>query len=342
MALLDIPLVSTALALIISWALFAILCSLLNEALAQIKAERGRFMRNYLFKQLQDLPNGVNWASILYLNGSINLLSREAEKPTNEISPRVFAEALINAVGSTHLVQTHKMTAAGEKAATAGEAGSAMYKNPVLADFKLATQVLNHSDMVSFFSQALASAELKAGDQPNVESAVYSNLLATIQAWFEDFTGRLTLWYKKKTRLRLFMLGCLLGLIINVDSIQLFSFFNAYPQAREAYISFYKENEADLANIADQLDSLAATPPANQLPELKTTVNQLTPVVKTADSLRQAYNLPVGLSYSVFCQSVPLQPLPIIYKLLGILLTGFAASFGAPFWFEILRKAYSK
>ena len=54
-----IPILPTAISIVICWALFAILCSLLHEAIAQLKAERGRFMKKYLFQQLQDLPNGV-------------------------------------------------------------------------------------------------------------------------------------------------------------------------------------------------------------------------------------------------------------------------------------------
>src|SRR5689334_14495244 len=103
--MLSLPIIPTAIAIVISWALFALFCSFVHEAVAQAKAERGRFMRKYLFKQLQDLPNGVNWASMLYLHGTIDLLSREANKPTNEIQPDVFAKTLIEVVGNAHIVQ---------------------------------------------------------------------------------------------------------------------------------------------------------------------------------------------------------------------------------------------
>src|SRR6476620_11255523 len=103
--MLSLSIISVAIAIIISWALFAMLCSFLHETIAQTKAERGRFMRKYLFKQLQDLPNGVNWASMLYLHGTIDLLSREANKPTNDIQPDVFAKTLVEVVSNAHIVQ---------------------------------------------------------------------------------------------------------------------------------------------------------------------------------------------------------------------------------------------
>src|SRR3954454_2130090 len=101
----SLSIISVAISLIISWALFAMLCSFIHEAIVQTKAERGRFMRKYLFKQFQDLPNGINWASLLYMHGTIDLLSREANKPTNEIQPDVFAKTLVEIVGNAHIVQ---------------------------------------------------------------------------------------------------------------------------------------------------------------------------------------------------------------------------------------------
>ena len=78
----SIPAVSIAISIVICWALFAILCSLVHEAMAQIKAERGRFMKYYLLKQFQDLPNGINWGETIYQQGNVSLLSRDERKPS--------------------------------------------------------------------------------------------------------------------------------------------------------------------------------------------------------------------------------------------------------------------
>ena len=115
----SIPFLATAIAIVISWALFAILCSLAQEAAAQVIADRGRFMRTYLLKQLQDLPNGVNWAALLYLHGSIDMMSRADNKPTSYISPDLFAKTLIEVVGNSHLVQM-QLTSLAERAERSG------------------------------------------------------------------------------------------------------------------------------------------------------------------------------------------------------------------------------
>src|SRR5260221_7926611 len=189
----SIPILATAIAIVISWALFAMFCSLIHEGIAQIKAERGRFMKKYLFAQLQDLPNGVNWASLLYQHGTIDLLSRAPEKPTNEITPPLFAETLVEVVGSAQIVsvKTAPQHARGPAAALN------VYKNPVLSQFKTSTQVLTPSAVLSFFSQAIASAESKTPANPYGtanEAEIYRQLLENIKNWYDEFTARLTLW----------------------------------------------------------------------------------------------------------------------------------------------------
>jgi hypothetical protein len=321
MNLFDIPIISIALAIIIAWALFAIFCSFVHEAIAQLKAERGRFMKYYLLKQLQDIPNGVNWASLLYLHGSVDLLSRAANKPTSDIEPHLFAESLIDVVGRTQLVKMNS------------EESLRAYKNFSLSNFKMATDVLKPSDVVSFFKQSLQSAEMASMTNGELnEGLVYQNLVARIEQWYVEFTQRLTLWYKKKTRQRLFILGAILGLVINVDSIELYKIFNSYPDSRQAVIHYYEKNSNALEQLANRKDSTT---------DLKTVQNQLKGYEQKIDSLNRAAQLPVGWQYS-FARH-PVQNWKLwIWKILGVVISGFAASFGAPFWFDVLRKAYTR
>ena len=343
MNLFAIPMVATAIAIIISWALFAIFCSLLQEAVAQLKSERGRFMKQYLFSQLKDNPNGVNWASLLYMHGTIDLLSRATNKPTNDISPRLFAETLIEVVGNAQLVQMQIPALQQRQAAS----GVAVYQQPTLYNFHAATRVLKPSDVVSFFNQAINAATLKAGkDAAGVlnEADIYNNLVEHIENWYTEFSQRLTLWYQKKTRLRLFMLGALLALIVNVDSIQLFSFYNENPDARNAVISYYQKNGDALSKLANNLND------SNKIKQAATDslLKQAKTFYNSMDSLKKSANLPIGYHYSVLSKWKPVLEhwdkdswAKALWKLLGLLISGFAASVGAPFWFDLLKKALS-
>jgi hypothetical protein len=352
MNLFSIPIVADAIAIVVSWALFAIFCSLAHEGIAQVVAERGRFMKKYLFLQLKDLSNGVNWASLLYLSGPIDLLSRATNKPTNDILPRLFAVTMVDTVGKSQIVQMNKTGFVSQ------------FKDSLLADFEAATKVLKPSDVVSFFQQALSNATIKGTDTAGNknEAEVYNQLVLNLETWFDEFTQRVNLWYKKKTRLRLFLLGLVLAALVNVDSIQLFQLYDSHPDTRKAVISYYQDNQRSLDSLARRLDSLNRAHTLIPVSNTDTSVHpapvqagvQANPqnsayYLAVADSLKQsllkatdsAVSLPVGWSHSIFKQIRHESTAEIILKILGLLVTGFAASFGAPFWFDLLKKVYS-
>lgn len=312
MDILNMPLVQVMLSIIISWALFAIFISLIQESIAQIMAERGRFMKAYLLKQLQDDSNGINWANLVYLHGAVDLLTRETNKPTNDINPRLFAEVLIEVVGDAHVVQA---TLQKNK-----------YINPTLANFKSAIQTLKQSDVTSFLRLSMSNAELQLNTTiPDAnESSVYNQLALQIENWYKEFVERVNLWYKKRMRKKLFIIGVILSIIINVDSIQLFNYFRVTPRSRTAVVNYYNNYIANTDNSHPAIDAKTAI------------------TAETLDSLVKVADLPVGFDFSIFKTYRQKNSWFFVWKIIGLLITGFAGCFGAPFWFDVLKKVYSK
>lgn len=335
-----IPILSTAISVVIAWALFSLLCSYVHEAFVQMKAERGRFLKECLLRQFQDLPNGVNWASRLYLNGAINLLSKDYNKPTSEISPQIFAKTLIEVVEESHIVQIHLERETGN---------FKHYKNSTLRNFKAATEHLNPSDVLNLFQQCLKDAEAKSNFGTYVylesdfkridESIIYLELTKNLETWFTDFVTVVSTWYKKKTRKRLFILGVVLGTILNVDSIQLFRHFNADETSRNELVSYYVNHKAELEEEALKIKASENI----NAPELTKINSKISSLTKQLDSLSKTAVLPVGLKESVF-KNVKRDlstSEDAFFKIAGLLLTGFAISFGAPFWFDVLKKIFT-
>ncbi len=353
----SIPVVAIALSIVICWSLFSLFCSFVHEAIVQIKAERGRYMRKYMFKQFYDQPNGVNWASLLYLQGSVELLTRSVNKPTSDINSRLFAETLIEVVGKAHITQMNKQSIARHLP----------YNSPLLNDFKAATLCLQQSDLVGFFQQSLSSAELCTNpDGTPDEAAIYKCLVHQIETWYNQMMERLSLWYRKRTKMRLFLLGTVLAFILNVDSIRLFRHFTAEPASRKVMMEYYQAN-------AERLNELVKEDPAKAA-DYKA---QLIDYGRQMDSLAIAAALPVGWEQNLFNtntwkvakeQRFGVQdPLYVtekgrrqawagfkhdvwiflwgigffLLKMPGYLISGFAVSAGAPFWFDVLKKAYS-
>jgi hypothetical protein len=185
-----------------------------------------------------------------------------------------------------------------------------------------------------------------------VEEAI-NKTLANLESWFNDAMARLSDSYKRRAQAIAFIIGIILALILNVDSVSVAT-------------SLWREPTLRLAIIAQAQNY---TPPG--------TVQKVTPAnplenIPALETQLQALNIPLGWTIVPFdtggskCSLLPIktgqilgipslnnqgQPvcngiknLPVdlngwLAKILGLLITGAAASQGAPFWFDILKKA---
>jgi hypothetical protein len=173
-----------------------------------------------------------------------------------------------------------------------------------------------------------------------------------LETWFNDAMERLSGAYKRRAQLTAFIIGFILALILNLDSISVATSLWREPTLRQAIIA-QAQNYAPPA--ASQ--SSTTTGPLENIPALETQL--------------QALNIPFGWSITSFdtggrqCSLMPFkasqvwgipsqddqgQPVCKIFsnlppdilswliKILGMLMTGIAAAQGAPFWFDMLGK----
>lgn len=339
--LFSIPILTTAISIVICWAMYAIFCSMIHEAVTLLKGERGKFMKKWLLKQLFDHPNGVNWASMLYLHGSIDLLSRATTRPTSDIESRLFAETLIEVVGNSRVVQMNKGVVKDRL----------KYESELLNNFKAATLVLKPSDVVSLMQKSMQAAELCSTPGVPNEVEIYKCLVAQIQHWYNEMGERLSYWYKKKTRARLFTLGVLFGAILNIDSFQLYHHFSENKESKKVLIEYYEANAEKLSQLAGEVSDSSLDIRAHEA--------RIRDYSRKMDSVAKVAELPIGWEFSPLnsaywknghrkeAKEKPVTFWTVLWfvlfsKIPGILLSGLAASFGGPFWFDLLRKVYDR
>ena len=156
------------------------------------------------------------------------------------------------------------------------------------------------------------------------------------------------------------MLGSLLALLLKVDSFELWEHFSDSPASRQVMMDYYEANAERLNNLARTGDTTVGH------------TAMLKSYAKEMDSLSRAAALPIGWEHSVFHKNTWKKAAKekgkykntgedqsiwsriwssilrffwgvgiVLSKLPGYLLSGFAASAGAPFWFDLLRRAYS-
>ncbi len=148
-----------------------------------------------------------------------------------------------------------------------------------------------------------------------------------IEIWFDDGMDRISGWYKRKTQIILLLVGFVVTILLNVDTLQIINSLandNAYREmiVTAAVSSVEQQNAAtENQSSADEAESSAGGAITSQLK----TINE-------AQRLLQNIGLPIGW------QERPKMGFRVVYKILGLFITILAVSQGAPFWFDVLNK----
>lgn len=131
-------------------------------------------------------------------------------------------------------------------------------------------------------------------------------LKTQIETWFNNGMDRASGWYKRKTQWIQFFLGLCLVILLNVDSVRIGR-------------TLFAINSPLRASLVESAKSFVVQPGGTNRP-IKDVVEAISTI-----------SLPIG--WSEFPKP---NQLPIV--LLGWLITAFAVSLGAPFWFDLLNK----
>ena len=137
-------------------------------------------------------------------------------------------------------------------------------------------------------------------------------LRARVESWFDDAMDRLTGTYKRWAQLIHFLFGLLVAILFNVDSLNITSVLWHSSDKRAA--------------LAAQAQSFMAAHPAagGGAPDLSSLITQL-----------QDLPVPLGWTQQLWHRT---DLLLWLLSLAGWLVTAFAISLGAPFWFDLLQK----
>jgi hypothetical protein len=135
-----------------------------------------------------------------------------------------------------------------------------------------------------------------------------NKLQKNLETWFDTGMDRVSGWYKRSTQWILFGIGLFVAVSLNVNTITIADYLSRNPAARDAMVE-----------TATKLQEQHAKDPNAQQAKAKETLESL--------------NLPIGWK-----TWPPSNAQAWLVTILGLLLTAFAATFGAPFWFDVLNK----
>ena len=131
-------------------------------------------------------------------------------------------------------------------------------------------------------------------------------LKTQIEIWFNNGMDRASGWYKRKTQWIQFFLGLSLVILLNIDSVHIGR-------------TLFAVNSPLRASLVESAKSFVAQPGGTKRP-----MKDVVEAISTA-------SLPIGWS------ELPRRD-QWLTMILGWLITAFAVSLGAPFWFDLLNK----
>ncbi len=172
-----------------------------------------------------------------------------------------------------------------------------------------------------------------------------------VDEWFKSFETQVSAWYRQKTQVVLVGLSVLVACAANLDTVAMVRALSTDNQLREALVAKALE-VSDKDNINALLDTagLAAAKQAVGAAQAASMAASDVAVlqVKVDEERRKVFEASSTLMEDVTSTGLPIGWRGVdimamdrwerVRKIIGLLMSGFALSLGAPFWFDLLQK----
>lgn len=350
------PLLETLLCLVLVYALLSLLVSTLTEILNSYFNERGELLYKTISRLFNDNFN-LNFGQLMYSHPMITALRKNINSLPQYISNAMFSQVLTDVVGNF-----------GREYAFS-EAHKKIMLSPGTTDpferFHQGVSNMEQTDLKLLLLNMVEKSISLAGNDPSKRLEI---LDAQIQQWYSDQMDRTSGWFKDMMGSRIRWLSLVVALLLNVNSIEVFKSLYSSPQLRaeivpvaEQLADNYKKQLTDtsLSEYQKELRAVSLTEfkqakndsAFRKLDTLLAKIQQIDSIRHIRDSARlvafkntndvlndlSGLGIPIGWRSSI----PPFKPggvYPLFWWIIGITITTFAISFGAPFWFDLLLK----
>ena len=307
--------------------LLSVVCSSVNEAIAVVVRLRARTLetgiRSLLLSPTATTNFFEHWRVDALIKPTAGPLSRltarlfGARKPSY-IPSRVFSLTLLDTFAPPDDPTQSLDLLQEAKKAVEGDLPAAKDLPPELRGLSKRVLVAlsrfdPHDRLAGQAAKVLKQKELPDGVRGMIEDALddaqgdVARFRASVERSFDEVMDRASGWYKRRVQVILFVIAVVLAAVINADSF-------AIGQR------LWKDEALRTAVVA-KAGQTANCP------------NAATPVQRAAACVDEVKNigLPLGWSGAPSGWGIP-------GKIIGLLITAFALTLGAPFWFDLLGK----
>jgi len=339
------PLIETVFGLVFVFLAFSLITSWVTEFLASLYQERGKMLRQFLSDALDDRFNQKNWGLLLYAHPLIESLGREVRRPRGAfaflynnrlgvkrrlphyIPATQFATAFIENILAHNVASTFVKDAETGRQMLVPEAPAAA--EDLFVQFSNAVESLQESEVKQTLSALIRQATTAAVPM----DAVRAGLLT----WYDSGMERVSGWYKRDTRTRLFWTGLVVAILFNVNTFDVVHSLWVNPQLRTA--------------VAKAADAYVAQNPTLPTRDTVRNLDTLKARIAEVEGMLAPLQLPIGwpdarggvppkeAETKAWRRPTWSELWPALKSnWLGWLISAAALSFGAPFWFDALKR----
>jgi hypothetical protein len=159
-------------------------------------------------------------------------------------------------------------------------------------------------------------------------------LQSRIETWFDDGMDRVSGAYKRWTQVYLFFIGIAVAVSLNVDSFAVVRTLSMDENARAAMVALAQSTVEPKPGAAQADREAAAKEALKQLNKLPLPIGWNDPLAKPSQE-RSAWKLFLDKFKPAQSGSWRGEG---VWTVVGWLLSGIAASLGAPYWFALLHQ----
>jgi hypothetical protein len=304
---------------VVIYLIFAVIVYIIVEWISGLLQLRGKMLRSAVLNLFRDARIG----QMIYNHPSVNSLKPPNDRLTSYIPAANIASALIDTIGC-----------------------------PVSANSigRMKNAFENYIEGVNQLEEGPHKTLLATLGQ---HAKDVKSLSTSIEKWFNDSMDRVSGWYKRKMRIVILSVSAAVTIAFNVDTVHIILAVKADPVLRQHLNDLgdklladsvinrtVLQQGSDLEYYEDYVNDSSINASDSLLFE---TEDQRVPADTTLNHQHEKLEQFLYMKKLVRDSDLPIgweikkdNPLP--YTFLGWVITTFALSAGAPFWFDILKK----
>ena len=190
--------------------------------------------------------------------------------------------------------------------------------------------------------EALLTLLIDAKNDAKEDYQKLQKFQTNLENWYNDAMDRVSGWYKRYTQKVLLIVGLVIAIVFNVNSVSIVHLLWVDRDLRDGMVSAATDYLKSHQN--GPVDTNGTSDSSSQTISAKALVARMESSVKAVNEVTNKYMLPVGwrhsrCDYLVWWKNNTLDmALNALVVLAGWLITAGALSLGASFWFDMLNK----